>query len=247
VTDDGMRLDELARRAGVATTTIRLYQQRGLLPGPRIAGRTGYYDDRHLARLALIGRLQEQGFSLAGIARVLETWEAGRDLSDLVGVEEELRALLDRRREVVLDAAALAARFPAETLTPDVVRRAMALGLVESTDDGRFRVPDERFLETGATLVRLGVPADAVLDEWAHLVEVMDRVAARFVAVFEDHMLPADWRTGLDADRVTELATTLRQLRQTAGQVVAAALDASIAREGGRRLAELAAAFDNGA
>ena len=51
------RLDELARAAGVASTTVRLYRSRGLLPPPRLEGRTGWYDDAHLSRLCLIARL----------------------------------------------------------------------------------------------------------------------------------------------------------------------------------------------
>jgi DNA-binding transcriptional MerR regulator len=232
---EGMRLDDLARAAGVATTTLRLYRGRGLLPPPRLEGRTGYYDDGHLARLALIARLQDQGFSLAGIGRLLAAWQEGRGLADLVGVEHELGALLGGAAEVVLTAAELAERLPPDALTPEVVARAADLGLVEPTADGRFRVPDRRFLDTGAALVALGVPVAVVLDEWAHLRRVTDGVARRFVAVFEDHLVPAD----LDAADAGELATTLARLRQAAGQVVAAALDASIARVGARRLEHL--------
>ncbi len=83
------------------------------------------------------------------------------------------------------------------------------------------------------------MPADVVLDEWALLSEVTDGVAERFIALFERHILPTDWQHGLDRDRAAELATALAQLRQTAGQVLAAALDASIAREGTGRLASL--------
>ncbi|MGH9111762.1 MAG: MerR family transcriptional regulator [Acidimicrobiales bacterium] len=236
---DEMRLDELARRAGVASTTVRLYQNRGLLPGPRLVGRTGYYDETHLARLELIARLQEQGFSLTGIGRLLATWTEGRDLADLVGVEQQLDGLLTRRHAVELEASELVGQFPPGALTPAQVQRAVAMGLVEAADDGRFRVPDRRFLETGAALIELGVTADVVLDEWAHLVEVTDRIARRFIAVFEDHLLPDNWRRDLDSTRAAELASTLDRLRRAAATVVAAALDTSLAREGSNRLAEL--------
>ncbi|MHB1139051.1 MAG: MerR family transcriptional regulator, partial [Microthrixaceae bacterium] len=49
-----MRVDDLARAAGVATTTIRLYQSKGLLQPPRLVGRTGWYGEAHLARLNVI-------------------------------------------------------------------------------------------------------------------------------------------------------------------------------------------------
>jgi len=237
-----MRIDDLARAAGVATTTVRLYQARGLLPGPRVVGRTGWYDQRHLARLALIGRLQDQGFSLAGIGRLLETWQEGRDLADLVGVEHQLDALLGRRHEVMVDAAGLAERLPPEVLTPTVMARAIDLGLIEALDDGRFRVPDRRFLDTGAALIALGVPAEVVLDEWEHLRGAAGGIAERFVAVFERHVLPAGAAdpTGIDPGAVAELADALARLRQAAADVVAAALDAALADEAARRLGRLA-------
>lgn len=237
--DDELRVDALAAAAGVATTTIRLYQQRGLLPGPRLQGRTGWYGPAHLARLRLIARLQAEGFSLAGIGRLLESWEQGRDLTDLVGVEAQLDSLLHRREPIVLTAAELLERFPADLVTPEVLRRAVESGLAELQDDGRFRVPDVRFLETGADLAALGVPVEVVLDEWDALRRQTDAVAERFVRVFEDHLLPADWRVDLRAERVQELAATLARLQHSAREVLLAALDASIAQVGGERLAEL--------
>lgn len=39
------RIDELARLAGSTVRNIRAYQDRGLLPPPRLAGRVGLYDD----------------------------------------------------------------------------------------------------------------------------------------------------------------------------------------------------------
>src|SRR5262245_58628322 len=92
--DPQYRLDELARRAGVASTTVRLYQNKGLLAPPRLEGRTGWYNDSHLSRLRLIARLQGEGYSLAGIANLLAQWEQGRGLDAVVGVEAQLDSLL---------------------------------------------------------------------------------------------------------------------------------------------------------
>jgi DNA-binding transcriptional MerR regulator len=234
-----MRLDELAAASGVATSTIRLYRQRGLLPPPRLVGRTGWFSEHHLARLRLIARLQDEGFSLAGIGRLLETWEDGRDLSDLVGLEASLDDLLGRTTPLVLDAADLVSRFPDGVLTPDLIQRAASMGLVEPTDDGRVRVRDPRFLEAGAALAELGVPTEAILDEWDQLTRHTDAVAKRFISVFEDHLLPTGWREHLEPETVRDLAATLRRLQHLAGQVTIAALDASVAKVGARRLAEL--------
>jgi DNA-binding transcriptional MerR regulator len=237
--DEEFRLDDLARRAKVASTTVRLYRSKGLLGPPRLEGRTGWYDESHLARLRLIARLQDEGHSLAGIADLLQQWEQGRSLEAVIGVEAELDALLGDAHAVVLDAAEVLDRFPAGAMTPELMQRASALGVVSLTDDGRVRVEDRRFLDTGAALAHLGVPLDVVLDEWEALVEHTDAVAARFIDVFERHLAPAHWQTELEGDQLHDLASTLARLQSTARLVVAAALDTSIAKAGRARLAEL--------
>lgn len=233
------RLDELARRAGVASTTVRLYQTKGLLAPPRLEGRTGWYDDSHLSRLRLIARLQSEGHSLAGIATLLERWEQGRGLDAVIGVEAELDALLGEVHAVVIDPADLLARLPEGAMTPELMERAATLGLAQPTGDGRIRIADRRFLETGAALAHLGVPLDVVLDEWEALVSHTDEIARRFVALFETHLAPADWQRGVDTGEARELAATLARLQAAARQVLVAALDASVARLGRDRLGQL--------
>jgi DNA-binding transcriptional MerR regulator len=233
------RLDELARQAGVASTTVRLYQTRGLLASPRLEGRTGWYDDSHLSRLRLIARLQGEGYSLAGIANLLEQWEQGHSLDAVVGVEAELDELLGDVHAIVLDPVELLGRFPDGAMTPEVMRRAVSLGLVQPLEDGKVRVADRRFLETGSALAHLGIPAEAIVDEWEALVTHTDDIAARFISLFETHLAPADWQRGLDTEGARELARTLARLQSAGRQVLAAALDASVARLGRERLGEL--------
>jgi DNA-binding transcriptional MerR regulator len=235
------RLDELARKAGVASTTVRLYQSKGLLTPPRLDGRTGWYEETHLSRLRLIARLQDEGHSLAGIADLLEQWEKGRSLDAVIGVEAGLDSLLGDAHAIILDPADLLARFPEGSMSPELMQRAGALGLVEVTGDGRLRVADQRFLETGSALAELGIPADVILDEWEALVAHTDDIAQRFVTIFETHLAPGDWRTGLNDERARELATNLAQLQATARQVLVAALDDSVARIATERLSELTA------
>jgi DNA-binding transcriptional MerR regulator len=233
------RLDELARHAEVASTTVRLYQSKGLLAAPRLEGRTGWYDDSHLSRLRLIARLQREGHSLAGIADLLEQWENGRSLDAVIGIEAELDSLLGEVRAIVLEPADLLARFPEGSLTPELMQQAAALGLVEPTDDGKIRVADRRFLDSGSALAELGIPADVILDEWDALVTHTDDIAQRFITIFETHLAPEDWQDGLDTHKARELATTLAQLQATARQVLVASLDASVARLGRERLGDL--------
>ena len=233
------RLDELAREADVASTTVRLYQTKGLLAAPRLEGRTGWYDDSHLSRLRLIARLQNEGYALAGIANLLEQWERGLSLDAIIGVEAELDALVGDVHAIVLDPVELLGRFPEGSMTPELMVRAAALGLVQPTDDGKVRVTDQRFLDTGAALAHLGISIAVILDEWEALLEHTNDIAARFIDLFETHLAPDDWQTTLDTGRARVLAQTLAKLQATARQVLAAALDASVARLGRERLGDL--------
>jgi DNA-binding transcriptional MerR regulator len=239
-TNDGeYRIDDLAREAGVPSTTIRLYQTKGLLPAPVLVGRTGWYGGAHLERLRLIARLRAQGFSLAGIGALLERRELGGDLDDLLGSDERLAGLLGRRRPTEVSPQELLERFPTQSMSPELLQRAGALGLLQVTETGTVTVPDARFLDAGSALAEMGVPLDRILDEWQALSSMTDDVAARFADLFESLLLAPDWREQLDAKRIDELTDLLGRLRQLGEQVLLAALDDSIARVAAERFAEL--------
>src|SRR6266545_6777894 len=163
--DDDLTVDELARRAGIPTSTVRLYQARGLLPGPRREGRVGYYGAGHLARLRLIAELQQRGFSLAGIKQLVDAWEQGRSLDDLLGLEAEATAPLAAPEPVRLPVAELAGRFAGQEPGPAVLARAAELGLLRV--EGDVVACDARFLAFGTELAALGIPLDTILDEAA--------------------------------------------------------------------------------
>src|SRR3954462_4218067 len=105
-----LTIDELAAKSGAKSSTIRMYQHQGLLPGPEIRGRVGYYSDGHLARLALIGRLQEKGYSLAAIRGLTESWQSGRSVGALLGLESAVGGAAGPE-PVELTYAEFAARF----------------------------------------------------------------------------------------------------------------------------------------
>jgi DNA-binding transcriptional MerR regulator len=79
-----LTVEELATTLGTRVSTIRLYQREGLLARPEMRGRVAYYGADHVGRLQLIARLQERGFSLAAIRALIETWERGGSLEDLL-------------------------------------------------------------------------------------------------------------------------------------------------------------------
>jgi DNA-binding transcriptional MerR regulator len=230
-------VDELASAAGLTTTTIRLYQTKGLLPGPELRGRVGHYGPAHLARLRLITGLQERGFSLAAIRALVDTWERGATLRDVLGLEEQLAGPAEE--PLVLDPAGFAALFPSGVVEPEIARRAVELGIVELRGtDVVVRRP--RFLRVGQELVALGLSVEEVLEEYAHLRGAADEIAGRFVALFERRFWSPAQEDGLDEKRMADLTVTLARLRSLASSVVEAAVADAIDRAAADRLAERA-------
>lgn len=221
-----MTIDELARRAGTVTSTVRMYQTRGLLPPPRKEGRVGYYGEGHLARLWLIAELQSDGFSLASIGRLVEAWEQGRSLDDLLGLEAQITATWAADEPVELSIAELAARLPEGAMPPDAVARAAELGLIEVRGDRVAVQPG--FLEIGTELARLGIPIDEILDEHDRLQQATAAIAERFTGLFERHLWAPLLERGLPADEVRRLTEVLQRLSALAEGVVVVALRASL-------------------
>lgn len=76
-----------AELAGVHPQTLRAYEQKGLVTPKRTSGGTRMYSLADLDRLALIGKLTEEGINLAGVTRILDLesrlGEAHEQLEDL--------------------------------------------------------------------------------------------------------------------------------------------------------------------
>ncbi|MHB8671724.1 MAG: MerR family transcriptional regulator, partial [Acidimicrobiales bacterium] len=84
-----LQISELARRSGFAPSTLRYYEQLGLLPDVERSP-SGYrlYGDDAVQRLAVIGRAKRMGFTLDEIADLIELWAGG----ECGSVQERLRA-----------------------------------------------------------------------------------------------------------------------------------------------------------
>jgi MerR family transcriptional regulator, redox-sensitive transcriptional activator SoxR len=90
-----MTIGEVARRAGVATSSIRYYERRGLLPEPaRLSGQRRY-DAAVLGRLGFIGVAQGAGFKLREIKELMD----GVDSAD--GMGEQMRSLSSKKLDEV--------------------------------------------------------------------------------------------------------------------------------------------------
>jgi DNA-binding transcriptional MerR regulator len=237
-----LTIDELAARAGAKSSTIRMYQHQGLLPAPEIRGRIGYYGDGHLARLALIGRLQEKGYSLAAIRDLTESWQSGRSVGALLGLESAVGEP-GPAEPIDLTYAEFAERFGGIEMEPATIARAVAMGLVELREDG-IHVLDRRFVAIGAELVALGLAPADVLEEWAHVEQATAALAERFRTVFERTVWEPFVAAGMPADRIEPVTEALTRLRTLGRDIVGIAMDAAIAAATDSALAEQAARLD---
>ncbi|MFE1882171.1 MerR family transcriptional regulator [Streptomyces diastatochromogenes] len=159
-----LTIDELAARAGVTVRTVRFYSSKGLLPPPVIgARRVGHYGPGHVARLALIEELQQQGMTLAAIERYLAQLPPDLTPHDLAIhravvaswapdlVETVSRRELERRA--------------GRPLAPEDIERLTAMSVVvheDGDDGGTFRV-DSGLLRLGVQLLDVPLSQDAIL------------------------------------------------------------------------------------
>jgi DNA-binding transcriptional MerR regulator len=180
-----MTIDDLARRAQLPVRTIREYHTMRLLPPPERRGRVGYYGPGHVDRLELIARLQRRGYSLAGIRDLLRAWEAGADLTSLLGVEPA-GAPLDEL-PLRLTRAELLSRVPA--LSGPALDHAREAGLIQSHGDG-FLVRSPALLALVADGTAAGVPVSDMLNLVGALRMQLSSLADTVAELIAGRLLP---------------------------------------------------------
>jgi DNA-binding transcriptional MerR regulator len=214
-----LTIDELARRAGMTVRNVRAHQSRGLLPAPVVRGRTGFYGAEHLARLELIRTLQDEGFNLESIRRLLE--RTGGSSEELLRFTRAAREPFAAEQPEVVGVEELGRRFGAAGRT-DLLERAVALGLLRPLGDGRYEDMSPRLGRAGEELTALGVSPDAAVEVLERLREHADAVSTLFVDVFLTHVWRPFDAAGRPPERWPEVREALERLRPLAGDAVVA-------------------------
>jgi DNA-binding transcriptional MerR regulator len=202
-----LTIDELASQTQLPVRTLREYHSMRLLPPPERRGRIGVYGAEHVDRLALIGRLQRRGYSLAGIKDLLAAWDAGADLTTLLGVDSGPAALDETPLQIT--GAELRERVPA--LTAAATRQAVAAGLLVPLGKDHFLVRSPALLALVADGVRAGVPLSAMLDVISDLTRGIGALADELAGHIVEQIAPPLAATG-DADQLQSLLQRWRVL-----------------------------------
>ncbi|MCM6776073.1 MerR family transcriptional regulator [Nocardia sp. CDC159] len=233
-------IDELAREAGTTVRSLRVYHERGVLPPPQVKGRTGFYGPEHLNRVRVISRLLDRGIKLNGIRELLEAWDRGDDLGAILGVSEPAAGFgvaaiaapvaaepTDRPAETLVAATELAQRYRD---VPNGLARVIAAGMYEPVDADTYRVVDRQLIRVAEQLAAAGLTQAQVLDELERLVADCDRIARRFVDLFERTAWQSFQQSNRANEDVAELAARLSEARVVPGRMAAELVDRFVAR-----------------
>ncbi|HET6293239.1 MAG TPA: MerR family transcriptional regulator [Kribbella sp.] len=220
-------VDQLAAKVGMTVRNVRAYAGRGLIPPPRLAGRTGYYGADHVARLTLVRELLDKGYTLAAVERMMSELPDG---ALALGVFEALVSPWTPSEPEVITEQQLAERagIPHDAAT---IAKLVELGIAERLDDGKLRIPNPDLLRAGLEVIKLGVPLDAIFDMLPKLFHQADEIAKIYVELFRSTVWRQFSDAGLPADGWPEIQRTLENIIPLAGQALVAAFREAMGRE----------------
>jgi DNA-binding transcriptional MerR regulator len=205
-----LTVDELAAAVGLTVRTTRYYASLGLLPPPVRRGRVAYYGPQHRARLELVRALQDHGFTLQAIERILA------EVPPDAGVEELAlqRAMLTswsgrpatRLTRTMLEEAA------GRPLTDRDLALLVGLGSVEEVDGGYVAMPN---LAVGVELLDVDIPEGSMEAASEAIGRHMDALAEELTVILREQVL-APFRSApqepQDAERMEQTVARLRRL-----------------------------------
>lgn len=239
-----MTIDQLARETGMTVRNIRAHQSRGLLPPPEVRGRTGFYGEEHLRRVRLIQELQEDGFSLKLIKRLVDSADGLGD--EVLRFTRAVRRPFGEVEPRPIDAAELTRRW--RSADPALLRRAIELGAVREREDGTLEEPSPRLGRVSAELAANGIPPEAALEVGAELRRHAEGVAATFVELFLEQVWEPFERQGRPPERWPEIRDSIERLRPLAAESLLAffelAMTEAVERAFGPRLERIRAELE---
>ena len=213
-------IEQLAAQSGMSVRNIRSHQARGLLAAPEVRVRVGYYGPDHLAQLRLIRDLQEDGFNLAGIKRLLDDSQGTAER--LMRFKDSLTASHEEPRERV-SLAELGRRF--RVGRPEarrVLARAERLALLIPVGGDQYEAPSPSLLTAAEEVVARGISLEAALGIFGELDRHCDAVARAFVKLFVEQVWRPFQRADMPAERWPEIDDSIERLRPLAADALLA-------------------------
>jgi DNA-binding transcriptional MerR regulator len=228
-----LTIEQLAAQTGMTVRNIRAHQARGLLEPPEVRLRVGYYGPEHVRRLKLIQDLQDDGFNLAGIKRLLEDDQA--TAQRLARFRQALSETAEPSQTLTVEELGRRFKVSAEE-APQVLARAETLGVLVAAGEGRYEVPSPSLLAVAEQVVARGVSLNEALTVFKQVELHCDAVSGAFVSLFMREVWEPFEAAGMPTERWAEIDETIVRLRPLA-------TDALIAIFGQRMSAQIDGAF----
>lgn len=210
-------IDQLATRAGMTVRNVRAYSGRGLIPPPRLEGRTGYYSLEHLQRLQLVRELLDRGYTLAAVEKAMleNPNTATSHTLDLLRILEE-PAHEEEPEVMPRDALTALAGVPRDS---DLVDALVGHGLVEWVDDDTVRVLSPGVVRAGAAAIQLGLDPQTVIALFPFIRQHVRAVADQLVAKTVEEILAPFLEAGLPERDWPHIVQIVEGLIPVANQV----------------------------
>lgn len=217
--DEELTVDELAARAGVTVRTVRFYASRGLLPPPKLRGRTGLYGGDHLARLDLIRDLQVLGFTLSAIERHLERIPDEAAPEELALQRALVAPWTDEHAED-LDRHELDRRA-GRRLDDRLVDQLVQLGILQYLPGSELvRLPTPAMLDVGLRILDLELPPEMLAQAKDIVEQHTGQIAAELRELFAANLLRPYVERGRPEDERERMRQVTDQLRPLTIQVL---------------------------
>jgi DNA-binding transcriptional MerR regulator len=220
--DGLLTLDELTTRVGMSVRNIRFYTTKGLVPPPIRRGRSGYYNDSHVARLELVRELQNHGFTLTAIERYVADIPDDASPED-IALRRTMLAPWQADLPVSMPRAELSRRAGRE-LSDEEIDTLVALGVVRRRQNGLAVAVSQ--LPNGMRLLDLGFPAEVAQAARQVFQSHGQQMADELEDVIRTRLAPA-YDEGMDDARLREVLERLKPL--SVGGLVTA-YETSVAR-----------------
>jgi DNA-binding transcriptional MerR regulator len=234
-----MTIGELAKRTGMTVRNIRAHQTRGLLPPPVVRGRTGYYNEDHIARIELTRELQAEGLNLEAIRRMGESVNGSAE--EIHNLTRTLRAPSEQEASEIVDLAELASLWKKEVEEGrglEMLERGEELGVIRSLPGGKVEVISPRMMNAAAALAEVGMEPDAVLV----VAEKLRRNANEIAQLFTDLFLEQVWKPFDEAGRPQsdwpKVRKTLERTRPLGSDVLMGVFQIALAEATDRAIAD---------
>jgi DNA-binding transcriptional MerR regulator len=227
--DGKMTIGELAQRTGMTIRNIRAHQTRGLLPPPEVQGRTGYYNEEHVARIELTREMQAEGLNLEAIRRVLES--TGGSSKEMVDFARAVRAPFEDETPEIFGPDDFAEAWRVKTVDEKLLRKAEKLGVLRVLADGNIEVISPRLHRAASRMIEFGVSPAAAVALAAKLHEHADAVARAYVDLFTEQIWEPFDKAGRPDEDWHKVLEALEGLRPLASDALLAMFQITMGEE----------------